>query len=331
MIKNKNINNNPSNESVGKEYSRIKIGFFKKIKISVIDFDKYHKIASERGIRGLLYLVELILVFAMILSFAISYKSTNAIKGIGKKLENQVPEFYVENNQMHIDSREPILIESQDYSEFKIILDNENEDLEYYKEQFEIKNNSEYIIVLNKDGVKIQTPTNQKIIKSYKELKEQYKISIESKRDIINLANNNELLLAIFVVMLIPLFITFFASTLLDVLALSLIGVIVKRLIRLPLNYSAIFGMSASAITLPIILNLIYLILNLIYGFEMEYFQVMYTIIAYIYLIAALIIMKANLVKNKIMIARIIENSGEDDISESEEQFKDENENKNEQ
>ena len=52
--------------------------------------------------------------------------------------------------------------------------------------------------------------------------------------------------------------------------------------------------MSIYALTLPIILNIVYVLLNSFTGFTIQYFQIMYNLISYIYIIAAILIIKSD-------------------------------------
>ena len=71
------------------------------------------------------------------------------------------------------------------------------------------------------------------------------------------------------------------------------------------MRYVAIFNMAVYAITLSIILNIIYLIVNMFVPFTIEYFQVMYIAVATIYLIAAIFIIKSEMIKKQIELMKI--------------------------
>ena len=114
----------------------------------------------------------------------------------------------------------------------------------------------------------------------------------------------------IFVYVWIFTFLIYFITGLINVLAISVLGIITEKAIRLPLKYSAIFSITISATTLPTILYLIYIVVNFYTKFTMPYFQVMYLLISYIYLIAAMLMLKSNLIKRKLKIITTIEKNG---------------------
>ena len=58
------------------------------------------------------------------------------------------------------------------------------------------------------------------------------------------------------------------------------------------MRYVAVFNMAVYSITLSVILNIIYIIVNMFIPFTIEYFQVMYIAVATIYLMAAIFIIK---------------------------------------
>ena len=68
-------------------------------------------------------------------------------------------------------------------------------------------------------------------------------------------------------------------------------------LLGMKFKFSAIVSMSISAITLPIVLAIIYAICFIYTGFIMKYFTVMFSAISYVYIIMALIDIFHNLVK----------------------------------
>ena len=76
--------------------------------------------------------------------------------------------------------------------------------------------------------------------------------------------------------------------------------------------------MAASAISLSVILNLIYIIVNVLTGFTMEYFQIMYTLISYIYMISAILIMRSNLIRINPINQKKKDEYNEDDKEENE-------------
>ena len=72
--------------------------------------------------------------------------------------------------------------------------------------------------------------------------------------------------------------------------------------------------MAIHALTLPIILNLAYIFINTLTGFKIEYFQIMYNIVSYIYILAAVLIIKSDFDKKGMDIIKIEEKIKRDEI-----------------
>ena len=82
---------------------------------------------------------------------------------------------------------------------------------------------------------------------------------------------------------------------------------------------------------MPILLNLIYILVNTFTGFTIQYFQWMYTTISYIYVIVAILIIKTDLINRQFELMKIIEEQEKvkEEIKLQEEEQKDEEKNKN--
>lgn len=289
---NKNESTNQENSGNNKQYKKIKMSFFKKIKVSIFDFDKYYMIASESISRSLLFLFELFLLFSIIVSFSITYKIAQGGKNISKTIIEKLPEFSLENYELTCNIEEPVVIENEDdFVKFKVIFDN-SEDNNKYIEQFNEYDG--YGVAFNKHNVTIKFSSDR--IETYKYEDMQVNINI-NKDTVVQLLLNNQIYTVIFVYITILLFIIYFISMLLDILALAILGLIITKLVRLPLRFYSVFAIAVASTTLPIILNLLYLIANIYLNFTMPQFQVMITLISYIYLIAGILILRSNLKK----------------------------------
>lgn len=65
--------------------------------------------------------------------------------------------------------------------------------------------------------------------------------------------------------------------------------------------------MGVYALTLPILLNIIYIVVNTFTGLEIKYFSWMYTTISYIYMIVAILMIKTDLINRQVELMKIIE------------------------
>lgn len=279
----------------------IRLSFFRRMKMSIFDFDKYHIIASEGLGRAMMYLIKLMLLFAIVMSAASIIKVSQLLDQGIEYFSSNVPNFYFEINEFVLDSETDVTIENHEYTDFKIILTNS----ETYSED-EIRDFDGLAVAFTKKHVLLKQQNSTSITtQTYEELGNTIDLNEINKDYIVNMfsgENSYNILANIFAVIFISTFLTYFLTAILDTIALSLLGFIVSRLIRIPFKYGALYSLSISAITLPVILNAIYLIVNMFTGFVIPYFQIMYTLIAYVYLIAALLIMRSEIIKKKVQI-----------------------------
>ena len=129
----------------------------------------------------------------------------------------------------------------------------------------------------------------------------------------------------------VSIFISYFIITLVDILMLSLFGLLTCFITKISMKYRAIFNMSTYAITISVILRLIYEGLLLLANFKIKYFDVMYTSIAYICLAAAIFMIRSDLIKQQIELMKVIEEKKKKAFEEQEQKKEEEKEEKKEQ
>lgn len=174
----------------------------------------------------------------------------------------------------------------------------------------EISNSDNGIIVL-KNRIIIKSSLSNNLTEiDYKTISEKYNITNISKDEIINLLSSKEMYISIaifFAKAILYMFIIYFSTVLIDILLLVVLTYIVTRIAGLRLKHTAVYNIAAYSLTLPIILNILYFIVNSLTGFTIKYFQVMYTAIASIYIITAILMIKSDVIKKQLELNRIIE------------------------
>ena len=100
-----------------------------------------------------------------------------------------------------------------------------------------------------------------------------------------------------------------------------------NALIQIVLSFES-FVISIYALTLSIILSTIYTAVYSLTGFVIEYFNAMYLLIAYIYVIAAILIIKSDIIKQHVELQKIykVEAQVKKELEEQKDKDKDENE-----
>lgn len=286
------------------EENNKKTNFFKEAFKSIKDLDKYEDFALEVPGKAFKYLLKLILVFAIIISIFYTYKIVNNMNDIYSNLKIKLPDFSYNEGTLKMDSNEPIVIE--DYKEIfgKVIIDtniSENEIEKYESEK-------EGILILKDKCVILSNSAMGQVTYKYSDLASSYNINNFTKQDVINYIEGMNIIsicFSIYFVIFVYLFIMYFISILMDVLLLSLLAYIVSRISRIRLKYAPSFSIAIHSITLPVVLNLIYIVVNLLTGFKIKYFQLMYSTISYIYVIVAILMIKTDFINRQMELMKI--------------------------
>ena len=88
---------------------------------------------------------------------------------------------------------------------------------------------------------------------------------------------------------------------------IAIIAWFIARFCRLRLNLFGAFELSIYSLTLSILLSCVYNCTTILTNFRMEYFSIFYLLVAYVYLIAALFIIKDDLIKQQQELEEIYE------------------------
>lgn len=291
-----------------------KISFWKKIKISIFGLEEYQKLATQRVGKSIGYLAKLMLIFVFLISLVVTYRFSTVVNSAKQYIENEVEEVHFEDNILRVklkdENKQAIVVEETEMLNGKVVIDTGDlteEQVTKYEEAVKGYNNG--IIVL-KDKMIFKTgmasiSTNI----SYQDISQRYHIVKLDKQDVVNMLSGTmiwSLYIAFFATMLIYLFIIYFSTVLVDALLYSLLGYITGIFSRLRLKYSATYNIAVHSLTLPIILNLVYMMINLSTGFVIKYFDIMYLAITCIYIIAAILMIKSDMIKQQIELSRII-------------------------
>lgn len=144
---------------------------------------------------------------------------------------------------------------------------------------------------------------------SFEEIFADYDVPSEIKEQAIYILENTEgfkILILYFVTNFILNFSIYSIITILDIILLVLLGYVSMMFSAIRFKTNVLFNIATSAISLSVIAKGIYLIVNMMSGFTIEYFDIMYTSIAYIYMIAATLIIKSDFIKNEQELIHII-------------------------
>lgn len=97
-----------------------------------------------------------------------------------------------------------------------------------------------------------------------------------------------------------------FSTVLIDAIFLALLAYITSIIARVRLKPAAAYNIAVYSLSLPVILNLVYIVANILTGFVIEYFQLVYTAIASIYVVATVLIIRSDVIKKQAELNRIM-------------------------
>ena len=286
-------------------------GFFKKLWYSIVNIEKYPEMATEGVGRAISYLFKIVAILAVVLSIWMTYETYEAVRDGVDYLQNEFPTFSYQDGTLSVETEEPIVIGAEQSGVGKIVVDTKTDSEEQINQYLnEIGSNESGIVVL-KQKVLVKTPgVAGSISYDYQQILGNMQITQFNKQDVINYANSNQII-TLYISMFITIFIysimMYFITTLWYVVMISIVGYITAWLLKIKMRYVAVFNMSVYAITLSVLLNVIYLIINMFIPFTITYFQVMYVAIATIYLIAAIFIIKSETIKKQAELMKIAE------------------------
>lgn len=297
-------------EEKKEEYKELKgLGFFKKLRYSILNIEKYPEMAIEGLGNALSYIAKIVVVLAIILSIWTLMQTSQMIGEGISYLENEFPDFSYSNGELTVNTEEPITIDNEQFG--RIIIDTKTdseETINQYKNSI-----SEYgtgVLVL-KNRVELKN------INMIGELSYNYKESLDSmnltefnKQDVVNYVKGeqiNTLYFSMFIMLFIYTFSMYFINTLWYALILGVVGYFTMWVLKMKMRYVAVFNMSIYALTLSTILSIIYLIVNIFFNFTIEYFNIMYVTVATIYLLAAIFMIKTDLIKKQAEVMKIVE------------------------
>lgn len=278
-----------------------KTNFFKEALKSIKDLDKYEDFATELPKNAFKYLLKLVLIFCAIICVFYTYKIVQNVGGIYNKLKEVLPDFSYTQGTITIDTENPIVIEDYKDTFGKITIDEQGSLEDYEQDKYTG-------ILLLKDKCIILSDSGIGQVLNYSDIFNSYNISEFTKQDVVNYVESINIVSlygSVYFVIFIYFFIIYFITIFMDVLLLAVLAYLVSRISKIRLKFSPSFGIAVHGITLPVILNLIYIIVNLFTGFEIKYFQLMYSTISYIYVIVAILMIKTDFIQRQMELIKI--------------------------
>ena len=307
----------------------VNIPKYKKFWYSITKFERYPEMATEGVGRAFGYIAWLVFMFSIILAIAFVIKFT----GFAKKGIDFLDKYF---NQLSY-SEGVLTIDAVDKSattDFGNVIVNTEELSKEKQQEYENKKNyADIEMIWLKEYVIVKY--DQEVGKIYyKDILDNLVIKSFDKSTIVNYLkeqmNSPKTYVIYFVALTIYLFISYFIAILIDILILSLFGLITSAFARIQIRYRALFNMAVYSVTISTTLQLIYIIVKTFTGFNIKYFDLMHTAISFICLTAAIFMIKSDVIRQQIELMKVIEIKKQEQEQENKEEEKDEKEEENE-
>lgn len=284
-----------------------KESFFKKVIASIKNFERYPEFAIKRWGEVISYLIKLLIIFTTIVSITYAYQLSKQMKEILAYISNDIPNFSLENDKLQFDMQESFIIKY--YGDNLVIISNEDK---LTDENISIMKDKNISFAFLKDSVFIKSDLSNEILEyKYSLITKGYGIEKLDKQELLSYFNKTNLILlniGFFIISFIYLFLINIISVWLDIILLALFGYITSLLfMRIRIRFCAMCKIAIHSLTLPIILNIIVVLIQTFTSFRVKYFETMYMTIAYIYVIATLLMIKSDVIKNQQELLKIIE------------------------
>lgn len=283
-----------------------KENFFKRLKNAVTNFDKYREYADEKVSVATKYILKLVLIFSIIIAVSLTIRVALELNRVIESFRESCPDFKIENNSLVMQEENNNFTISDSSNVLCLIINSEKQSLT----EIEDANNYQSVIAILKDKIVLRNSFSMESSTTYEQLGKSYELNNITKQGILSYITNKNMSVMFATLVIgstIYLFIVYLIQILLDILLLSIIGFLFSRIIGIKFKYKQIFNMSTYAITLSFLLYMIYIVVNLFTGFIVKYFGVAYNTISYIYIITAMMMIKSDLTKEKIMVGKIVQ------------------------
>ena len=301
------------NEETKKQPKKETIGFFKRLKKAIFELEDYGFFLGEKLTVAFKYFFVLMFLISVIFSLTVAYKSSNVINRGYNYIANEMPEFEFKDGTLNF--KEVVKAYDHDYN-FSFIADTteniQKEKIKEYKD--EIYKGGDYgVLLLNNELVMITSAAENTI--NYSEYLASAgfnpeEVNASKKQDFINFIDQlgiPNVLLSVFIILTIATYISNIIIVLSDVCVVAIFGWFAARICGVNFKMNPMIALSIYGLSLSIVLDLIFDAIYIMTGFTVQYFEIIYLLIAYIYIIAAIFMIKYDLIKHTEELKKIIE------------------------
>jgi len=300
-----------------------KMNFFKRLGISIFHLERYGEFLLEKWQVAFIYFIILIFIMSVATAGSQIYNICKMIpKGISY-IENDLPDFKFENNTLKFDR--PIEAYDEEFK-FRLFIDtseNQSKSVEQYKDKFREEDSG--ILLFNDRaffvvdyGISGMRPTEFKY-GDYEEYISKLNITDKaSLKEYIEVVYVPFAIFSVFLEIVLINFIGFFVITILMLMATIAFGYIASFMCGIRMKYKPMFVLAVYSSSLSILLCSVYYVVNTITGFTMNHYDLVYSLISYVYMIAAILMIKYDLIKQGEILVQMTNNGKEEKTKEEE-------------
>ncbi len=289
------------------------MGFFRRLKKAVFELEDYGFFLGEKLTVAFKYFFTLMLIVSIIFSLTVIYKSSTIINTGYSYLVNEMPEFEFKDGMLNF--KEIVRAYDHEYG-FSFIADTtENLQKEKVKEyKTEIYKGGDYGVLLLDDEL-IMIATGRENVINYSEYLTSAglnpeEVTANQKQDFINSLDNlgiSNLLITMFIFFVAATYFANIIVVLSDVCIVAVFGWFAARICGVNFKMNPMIALSIYGLSLSIVLDLLFDAIYIMTGFTVQYFEIIYLLIAYVYIIAAIFMIKYDLIKHTEELKKIIE------------------------
>lgn len=282
-----------------------KVGFFSRVKIAVAKLENYSLFLEEKMSVAVKYFFLIVLILSLVIAALQTYNIMQMVNKGYEYMKNELPDFSYENGKLTFPER--IYAYDEEYDIY-MIADTGGEMTEDTLTQYRKDIKSIGVIFL-KDQLIYKNGMTEKQYK-YSDLQAQYEMGALDKTKLIQEFDNigkTTIATTLLIAFVISHYIVQLLSVFMDWMIVAIFAIIAARICRINMNFKHCFNISIYALTLSIILNMIYNIAYSLTGFYTEYFRIVYLLISYVYVVAVILIIKSDLLKQQVEVAKIVE------------------------
>ena len=287
-----------------------KTSFFKKMYLAIKDFEHYGIFAAESLWVAIKYLLKIMIIFGVIVAGMFTYQFYTYFQNGVHYFENNIQEVSFANNQLEVNKGETIEIQNDTSVIPYIVIDTDatEEEMQNYMQKLE---SYEAGIMVLKDKILYKNEIlTQSLEYRYEDITKNYLIGAFDKQAVVDFIKQIDmvsLVLSMFFVVFIYVYAVYLATAFVDIMMLGVLGFIIGRIAGMKIRFRATFNIGIYALTLPILLNILYIVVNTLTGFTIQNFSWMYTTISYIYVIVAIFMIKSDFIDKQAELMKIIE------------------------